>query len=101
MSEKVILCDMDLSQLTEYMTENFAVKPFVAGQLYGWLIKGADFADMKSVSNHFNVDFVAGLSYDFPCGLILEGRYVLSTNSVNVDGGIKTGALQMLVGWQF
>ena len=61
----------------------------------------ADFADMKSVSNHFNVDFVAGLSYDFPCGLILEGRYVLSTNSVNVDAGIKTGALQMLVGWQF
>ncbi len=50
MNEKVILCDMDLSQLTEYMTENFAVKPFVAGQLYGWLIKGADFADMTNLS---------------------------------------------------
>ena len=75
MNEKVILCDMDLSQLTEYMTENFAVKPFVAGQLYSWLIKGADFADMTN------------LSQNAARGAFRKVRCTAGKNSKNADGG--------------
>jgi hypothetical protein len=33
--------------------------------------------------------------------LILEGRYLMGLNSVSVGSSVKTGALQMLVGWRF
>lgn len=60
-----------------------------------------EFLSLKQMTNRFHVDFICGVSYDFDFGLVLEGRYILSCNSVNVDGGIKTGALQVLVGWRF
>lgn len=61
----------------------------------------AEFLSLKQKTNRFHVDFICGLSYDFDFGLILEGRYLLGLNSVGVGNGIKTGALQMLVGWRF
>lgn len=61
----------------------------------------ADFLSLKQKTNRFHADFICGLSYDFDFGLILEGRYLLGLNSVGVGNGIKTGALQMLVGWRF
>ncbi|MBR2050806.1 MAG: PorT family protein [Rikenellaceae bacterium] len=61
----------------------------------------AEFLNLKQKTNRFHADFICGLSYDFDFGLILEGRYLLSANSVGVGNGIKTGALQMLVGWRF
>lgn len=61
----------------------------------------AEFLSLKQKTNRFHADFICGLSYDFDFGLILEGRYLLGLNSVGVGNGIKTGALQMLVGWRF
>ncbi|MBR5136363.1 MAG: PorT family protein [Rikenellaceae bacterium] len=60
-----------------------------------------DFLSLKQKTNRFHADFICGLSYDFDFGLILEGRYLMGLNSVWVGNGIKTGALQMLVGWRF
>lgn len=60
-----------------------------------------DFLSLKQKTNRFHADFICGLSYDFDFGLILEGRYLMGLNSVSVGSGVKTGALQMLVGWRF
>lgn len=46
----VILQDFSLAELTEYVTTNYNVKPFVAKQIFEWLIKGADFDQMTNVS---------------------------------------------------
>ncbi len=61
----------------------------------------ADFLSLKQKTNRFHADFICGMSYDFDFGLIVEGRYLLGLNSVSVGSGIKTGALQLLVGWRF
>ena len=61
----------------------------------------ADFLSLKQKTNRFHADLIFGVSYDFDFGLILEGRYLLSANSVGVNNSIKTGALQFLVGWRF
>lgn len=44
-----ILQDMTKSELTEFITANYGVKPFVAGQIFGWLNKSADFDGMTNV----------------------------------------------------
>lgn len=46
----VVLQDFTLSELTQYVTANFAVKPFVAKQIFEWLTKGADFDGMTNIS---------------------------------------------------
>lgn len=48
-----ILNDFSLEELTEFVTGNFDVKPFVAKQLYLWLQKGADFDAMTNLSKDF------------------------------------------------
>ena len=45
-----VLHDFSLSELTEFVTTGFDVKPFVAKQIFGWLTKGADFHQMTNVS---------------------------------------------------
>ncbi len=44
-----ILQDMTKSELMEFITANYGVKPFVAGQIFGWLNKSADFDGMTNV----------------------------------------------------
>lgn len=45
-----ILTDYDKTQLRQYITEKYRVKPFVADQIFGWVLKGADFHEMTNVS---------------------------------------------------
>ncbi len=46
----ILLQDFDLSELTEYLTANYSVKPFVAKQIFDWLNKNVDFDGMTNVS---------------------------------------------------
>lgn len=57
-----ILNDFTLDELTLFVQENFAVRPFVAKQLHSWLTKGADFDEMTNLSKAFRQQLV-----DFGC----------------------------------
>ncbi len=46
----ILLQDFTLEELTEYLTANYNVKPFVAKQVYGWLTKSVDFDGMTNIS---------------------------------------------------
>ena len=46
----VLLQDLTLSELNQYLTANYDVKPFVAKQIYEWLTKSVDFDGMSNVS---------------------------------------------------
>lgn len=46
----VLLQDFSLSQLTDYLTVNYNVKPFVAKQIYQWLTKSVDFDGMTNIA---------------------------------------------------
>ena len=45
-----LLQDFSLSELTDFLTANYQVKPFVAKQIFAWLYKSADFDAMTDVS---------------------------------------------------
>lgn len=47
---KTILNDFSLEELTQYVTSQFGVKPFVAKQIFGWLTKCVDFDSMTNIS---------------------------------------------------
>ena len=46
----ILLQDMSLPELTEYLTANYNVKPFVAKQIFEWLTKSVDFGGMTNVA---------------------------------------------------
>ncbi len=46
----IILQDMSMTELSEYLTTEFGVRPFVAGQVYSWLQKNVGFDDMSNIS---------------------------------------------------
>ena len=46
----ILLQDMSLTELTEYLTANYDVKPFVAKQVFEWLTKSVDFDGMTNVA---------------------------------------------------
>lgn len=46
----ILLQDMSLTELTDYLTANYQVKPFVAKQIYEWLTKSVDFDGMTNVA---------------------------------------------------
>ena len=46
----VVLQDFSLPELSQYLTENYDAKPFVAKQIYGWLTKSVDFDGMTNVA---------------------------------------------------
>ena len=45
----VLLQDFSLPELNKYLTENYSAKPFVAKQIYEWLVKSVDFDGMSNV----------------------------------------------------
>ncbi len=45
----ILLQDMDLSELTDFITANFQTKPYVAKQIFGWLVKNVDFDGMTNL----------------------------------------------------
>ncbi len=57
-----ILNDFTYDELTQFVAENFSVRPYVAGQLYSWLMKGADFHQMTNLSKTFRQQLI-----DFGC----------------------------------
>ena len=46
----ILLQDMSLTELTDYLTANYEVKPFVAKQIFEWLTKSVDFDGMTNVA---------------------------------------------------
>ncbi len=46
----VILQDYNLTELTQYLTDNYNVKPYVAKQIFEWLNKSVDFEGMTNVA---------------------------------------------------
>ena len=46
----VILQDYNLTELTELLTSNYGVKPFVARQIFQWLNRSVDFDGMTNLS---------------------------------------------------
>ena len=47
---KTILNDFSMEELTQFVTSQFGVKPFVAKQIFGWLTKCVDFDSMTNIS---------------------------------------------------
>lgn len=48
----ILLQDMSLPELTDYLTANYDVKPFVAKQIFEWLTKSADFDEMTNIAKN-------------------------------------------------
>lgn len=46
----ILLQDMTRAELTDYLTANYSVKPYVAKQIFGWLIKNRDFDGMTNIA---------------------------------------------------
>ena len=45
-----ILSNYNKTELRQYLVEKYQVKPFVADQVYGWILKGKNFSEMTNVS---------------------------------------------------
>lgn len=45
-----ILQDFTLHELTDYLTANYSVKPYVAKQVFSWLTKSVDFDNMTNIA---------------------------------------------------
>lgn len=45
-----VLQDLTLPELTDFLTANYSVKPYVAKQIFSWLNKSTDFDGMTNVS---------------------------------------------------
>ncbi len=58
--------------------------------------------DADGAFNRFNIQFLAGLAYDFDFGMVLEGRYRYGlTNLAPEVSDVYSGMLQISVGWRF
>ncbi len=56
----------------------------------------------RKLFNNYNAAFVAGLAYDFNCGLIIEGRYNLGlTRVLSGVADVTSGYLTLTAGWRF
>ena len=52
--------------------------------------------------NKFNIQFVAGMAYDFDFGMVLEGRYCYGlTPESTLTQDVYSGMLQITAGWRF
>lgn len=91
-----ILNDFTLDELTQFVTDNFHVRSFVARQLYSWLTKGADFCQMTNLSKDFRQQLV-----DYGC-VAVSAKIVKTLTSVDgtqkflfelCDGNVVEGVL--------
>ena len=52
--------------------------------------------------NKFNIQFVAGMAYDFDFGMVLEGRYCYGLTPISTQTqDAYSGMLQVTAGWRF
>ena len=77
-----ILNDFTISELTDFVTANFNVRPYVAEQIYSWLLRGVDFDGMTNVSK----DLRAQLKES---GCIAISAKIVKTLTSNEDGTQK------------
>lgn len=77
-----ILNDFSKIELTQFVVENFGVKPFVANQLYSWLMKGVDFDGMTNLSKVFRTQLK-----DFGC--VAVSARIIKTLTSSIDGTQK------------
>ncbi len=91
-----ILNDFTLEELTQFVTENFSVRPFVASQLHSWLTKGADFDQMTNISKSFRQQLM-----DFGC-VAVSAKIIKTLTSADgtqkflfelYDGNVVEGVL--------
>ena len=58
--------------------------------------------DADGSFNRFNIQFLAGLAYDFDFGMVLEGRYRYGLTNIAPEAmDVYSGMLQISVGWRF
>lgn len=63
---------------------------------------GSSNRSVRSAYNKYNIEFLAGLAYDFDFGLVVEGRYNLGlTRTMSLNNGVTSGYLHVAVGWKF
>lgn len=91
-----ILNDFTLEELTQFVTENFSVRPFVASQLHSWLTKGTDFDQMTNISKSFRQQLI-----DFGC-VAVSAKIIKTLTSADgtqkflfelYDGNVVEGVL--------
>lgn len=58
--------------------------------------------DIDGDFNKFNIQFVAGMAYDFDFGMVLEARYSYGLTPMSTQrNDIYSGMLQISAGWRF
>lgn len=58
--------------------------------------------DIDGDFNKFNIQFIAGMAYDFDFGMVLEGRYCYGLTPVSTQrNDVYSGVLQLSLGWRF
>lgn len=77
----ILLQDWDKSELTQYIVDNCNAKPFVGGQLFAWLNKGADFDKMTNINKNLKEQ----LSKD----CLAQSVNIIKTFTSNIDGTQK------------
>ena len=77
----ILLQDMSLSELTEYLTANHNVKPFVAKQVFEWLTKSVDFDGMTNVAK--------SLREQLKQNCVAKAAKIVKTLTSDVDGTQK------------
>lgn len=82
------------------------------GYLTGAKIKTSDgwgdpySTDIKKYINKFNADMIAGLGYNWSCGLVFDLRYHIGLVNLYKGGdfagdNVRNGYLQLAAGWKF
>ena len=77
----VLLQDFSQSELVEYMTANYSVKPFVGKQIFGWLVRNADFDQMTNVSKN--------LREQLKQNCVAVSAHIVKTLTSSIDGTQK------------
>lgn len=81
---------------------------FQLGGQFGYLvgakekISGSSATSVRSQFSRYNIMFIAGMSYDFDFGIVLEGRYLYGlTQMIPASSNARSGYLQVTAGWRF
>ena len=77
----ILLQDMSLPELTDYLTANYNVKPFVAKQIFEWLTKSVDFEGMTNIAKN--------LREQLKQNCVAVSAKIVQTLTSNIDGTQK------------
>ncbi len=77
----ILLQDFTQAELTDYVTTNYSVKPFVGKQIFEWLTRNADFDEMTNISK--------SLRERMKQDCIATSTHIIKTLTSNIDGTQK------------